>query len=291
MGVSRSPDEVRTALEAPGIDPARDICLWEDADGELMAYAMVEIAGEEAPEGTLRFRVHPAARALNLDGEVIRWAEARMRELATGRGVLLRLMSFARADDKPRVFMLEWHHFKPIRYFFQLGRTLDGPIDAPAFPLGFVLRHADPAQDGAGWVEMFNQTFIDHWDHHDLTLAQYMHRRQTDPGYDPRHDLIVSAPEGTFAAFCWSLVNREEMARTGRREALLHQIGVRRGFRQMGLGRATMLAALRALQADGLESVRLYVDADNPTGATRLYESVAFEKQLTLITYTKEVGA
>lgn len=291
MGLRRTPDELRTGFHDPAVDPAHDIQLWEDAGGRVVGYGLVEVNRGDTLEGTLRFRVHPAVRAHNLDAQVIAWAESRMRALAAAQSIPARLLSMARDDDKRRKYALEQHHYKAVRYFFQLERSLAAPIAKPQFPPGFRLRQADPAQDAEVWIAMFNQTFVDHWNHHDLTPEEYRHQRQTDPGYTPQHDLIAIAPDGTFAALCWSIINRTEIARSGRKQALLHQIGTRRGFRKIGLGRAMLLAALRALKEDGMESVRLYVDADNPTGATRLYDSAGFQKVFMLITYAKDVTA
>jgi mycothiol synthase len=289
MGLRRTPDELRAGFHDPAVDPAHDIQLWEDEGGRVVGYGLVEVKKGDVLEGTLRFRVHPAVRAHNLDAQVMTWAESRMGEIAQNGAA--RLLSMARDDDKRRKYVLEQHHYQPVRYFYQLERSLTRPINEPQFPPGFTLRQADPTQDAEAWIAMFNQTFIDHWDHHDLTLEEYQHQRQTDPGYTPKHDLIAIAPDGTFAALCWSIINRTEIARSGRKQALLHQIGTRRGFRKIGLGRAMLLAALHALKEDGMESVRLYVDADNPTGATQLYDSAGFQKVFMLITYAKDVNA
>ena len=44
---------------------------------------------------------------------------------------------------------------------------------------------------------MFNQTFIDHWNHHPLTVETRKHWL-TDPNYKPELDLVAIAPDGTI---------------------------------------------------------------------------------------------
>jgi ribosomal protein S18 acetylase RimI-like enzyme len=51
-------------------------------------------------------------------------------------------------------------------------------------------------------------------------------------------------------------------------------LGVRRPWRRNGLGEALLRRSFAALHARGQRKVRLSVDAENPTGATRLYERV-----------------
>jgi ribosomal protein S18 acetylase RimI-like enzyme len=73
-------------------------------------------------------------------------------------------------------------------------------------------------------------------------------------------------------------------------------LGVRRPWRGRGLGRAILLHLFRHFHERGVPSVALGVDAANPTGATRLYESagmsvirnyVLFEKVLREGTVTR----
>src|SRR5262249_61438762 len=51
-------------------------------------------------------------------------------------------------------------------------------------------------------------------------------------------------------------------------------LGVRRAWRRRGIGEALLYRSFGALHARGQNHVRLSVDAENTTGATRLYERV-----------------
>lgn len=284
IGLKRTPEVLQFSFENPEIDQI--VNLWEDETGRLLGYSLLEFSPPPEPKATLRFRAHPATP--EVDAAIMTWAIAHCAK-DNGRSAVMQMMSSAHNQDIERVHLLEKEGFKPIRFFHQLVRPLDAPVEAPDLPPGFTLRHADPAQDGAAWVEMYNQTFIDHWDHYDLTLERYRHVRETRPGYFRHHDLIAIAPDSTFAAFCWSFIDLEAEFPGDARSALLHQIGTRRGFRQRGLARAMIWNALRQLQLDGVTRVRLYVDADNAMNATRLYESVGFTHHFTLTTYAREI--
>jgi ribosomal protein S18 acetylase RimI-like enzyme len=57
-------------------------------------------------------------------------------------------------------------------------------------------------------------------------------------------------------------------------------IGVRRPWRGRGLGRALLLHTFAEFQRRGVNRISLGVDTQNPTGATKLYESVGMRVEL-----------
>lgn len=283
LGIRRTPNELRQTFDSPRVNRARDTRLWIDRTGHVLAYALLEIpASSPQPQATLRFRAHPSY-AVRLDPQVIAWALVRVHELAAAAGKPGQLLTFISERDTSRKSMVEILGFTPARFFRRLARDLDREIEAPKFPQGFTVRSANPAVDGPKYIQLFNESFFDHWDHHDLTLAEYMHDRTSVPSYDPQHDLIVLSREGMFAAFCWSFGQ-------GDGEALLHQIGTRQGFRRMGIGRAILRTALQTLQRDGFRTVNLIVDSQNPNEAQSLYESEGFQLRSTLVAFGKQVS-
>jgi mycothiol synthase len=292
-----SVQELRRSLDQPSLDKTHDIRLWEDASGQLVGMGRLWIPSTgEVIDGFLGFRVHPTARGGDLEKQIVAWGEGRMREVSQERGVQVKLRSGTRADQSDRITILESCGFKADRYFFTMQRALKAsvepllcePIPEPQLPEGFTLRQTKGEQDTEAWVEMYNQTFIDHWNHHDLTVERANHFL-SDPNYRPELDLIAVAPDGMFAAFCYCEISPEENARKGRHEGWITSLGTRRGFRRMGLGRAMLLSGMQRLQAAGVEIAKLGVDAENPSGALRLYESVGFQKAYTNISYVKDM--
>ncbi len=136
---------------------------------------------------------------------------------------------------------------------------------------------------------MFNQTFIDHWNHQDITVESVKNKLK-DPKYQPELSLVVVSSDGTFAAFCDCQIHSENNELNGRKDGLISILGTRRNFRKRGLGSSILLSALKLLKAEGMETAILYVDADNLSGATQLYESVGFYRVNTQIAYVKEVS-
>ncbi len=62
---------------------------------------------------------------------------------------------------------------------------------------------------------------------------------------------------------------------------------VRRPWRRRGVARALIARGLEALRERGLDEAILGVDADNPQGALRLYESVGFRLHRRSAVYRK----
>lgn len=281
--------ELRVEFADPRLDPERDLRLWEDAAGRLVGFGQVWIQPDgEVVDGFLYARVHPDARTSGLDDEIIAWGHKRVRQVARERGKAAMLRSSTRDHDVRYRSILERHGFAIARYFFRMTCPLNAPIPEPQFPAGFTLRHVTSDADIERWVEAYNQSFVDHWNFHPRTIEAQRHWL-TDPNYRPELDLIAVAPDETIAAFCLCIINAADNARNQRNEGWIALLGTRRGFRRIGLGRAMLLAGLQQLKAAGVDTAKLGVDATNPTGALRLYESVGFRRMQTWINYVKDI--
>ncbi len=283
-----SPGEMLMQFENPSVDKQRDICLWEDGNSQLVGIAglMIPELGEDIA-GILWFRVAPQTQN-NLETQILEWGEKRMGEVGRERNVKVKLLSGGHSDNVERIALLESCGFKIERYLLTMERSLTEPIPEAKFPEGFTLQNIDNEADPAAWTEMFNQTFIYHWNHQDITV-EFVKNKLNNSKYQPELSLVAVSPDGTFAAFCDCQIHPENNELNGRKDGLIYMLGTRRGFRKRGLGRGILLSALKLLKVEGMETAMLYVDADNLSGATRLYESVGFRRVNTQIAYIKAV--
>jgi len=271
-----SGDRVAQDFRSPDFDVTRDVALWENAGGEAISYATVWAADEY-----FEFVVHPDYRDGAIEADILAWVERRMRELHQKTGKPVRLQTSAYTTETQRLAVLEVHGFTPERRFFRMKRSLGSPIPELQFPAGFTCRPIAGKTDGKAWVEMFNQSFVDHWNHHDLTVERFEHELD-NPNYIPELNLIAIAPCGTFAGFCCGAIFPEDNRHKTEREGWINSLGTRRGFRRRGVGRALLLETLRRLREAGTDVALLGVDAENPSGAFRLYQSVGFSPILTM---------
>ncbi|HUP27316.1 MAG TPA: GNAT family N-acetyltransferase, partial [Chloroflexia bacterium] len=170
----------------------------------------------------------------------------------------------------------------------RMVHPLNEEIPEPKFPEGYTLRHKEGAEEAEKWVECFNQSFIDHWNFFPETVEDHVHWLKS-PHYRKELDLVAIAPDGSFAAFCFCGIDPEDNKRNNRKDGWIHILGTRRGHRKIGLGTAMLLSGLRKLKEEGMETGKLGVDAENPTGALQLYEANGFTKATTGVSYFKKL--
>jgi len=85
-------------------------------------------------------------------------------------------------------------------------------------------------------------------------------------------DLLVVAPDGTFAAFC--IAWYDPFNRAGKFEP----VGTHSRHRRRGLGKAVLLAGMRLMKALGAATAIVEGRGDN-AAANRLYGSLGFDEK------------
>ena len=284
-------EDLRLEFADPRVDPARDLRLWEDADGRLVAFGQAWLPPEsETIDAFLYWRVHPSAEGSGVEDELFEWGAERIRTFARERGRPARMICSAREHHAYALGVMQRQGMAPERYFFQMRRPLDQPLEPAELPAGFELRHVAGSADVAGWVDAYNLSFIDHWNHHPATIESHSHWLQ-HPSYQPELDLIGLADDGTVAAICFCQIDPAENERNGRNDGWIATLGTRRGYRKRGLGRGMLLSGLHRLKAAGMSGARLNVDAASPTGALALYESVGFRTLVATVAFGKDLSA
>lgn len=285
-----SVEELRNEFSDPQIDPTRDLYLWHDSENQLIAFSEVSMRerDEDQPllDGFLYMRIHPEHRDVALEDAIMAWAEARLNEAGRELGRAVELRSGGPQHYAYHFGILERHGFQQARFYFRMVRDLNTDIQELKLPEGYTLRTVESAEDEERWVAAYNLSFIDHYNHHPRTVESHRHFLQ-EPSYARERDLIAVAPDGTIAAFSFCWVDRDNNTRNNRQDGWVSMLGVARGHRKIGLGRAMLIAGLQRLKVDGMTRVKLGVDAENPNGALQLYESVGFVRDETWVQWVK----
>ena len=163
--------------------------------------------------------------------------------------------------------------YAEVRYGFSMRRpTLD---DIPVAPLpdGLEIREVRPEDVRRIW-EADNEAFRDHWGHREQAEEDFS-KLLAMPELDTSLWSVAwdgDEVAGSVQAWIW----RTENEGLGVRRGWLEHISVRRPWRRRGLARAIIADSLRRLRAAGMDEAMLGVDAENPTGALGLYESIGF---------------
>ena len=267
--------DLKEEFEDPDFDPHQDTHLWRDASGKLVAYAD---CWKHEPEGEFvvgfSFEIHPHVRNERLEHEILRWAEQRLRDMGRESQLPLVLHTGCRDTRRSRQQLFSHLGFSPIRHFFRLKRSLQEPIPESGLPAGWKFRCVDAATEAESWLGMFNQSFVDHWNYQPLTLESFRYYTSLST-YNPDLDLVIETEQGELVTFCAAEIDEKRNASLNRKEGYIGLLGTRRGFRRRGLARALLLEGLRKLQAAGMETAKIGVDSENPSGALGLYQSVA----------------
>lgn len=148
----------------------------------------------------------------------------------------------------------------------RMRRSLSEPVVPPIWPDGIHLvpfepeRHAQQIHallvaayaKGGGYVEPF---------------AIWWPSLRDDSEYDPALCFVAVSERGDVVgvAQCWT-------------SAFVKDLAVQPNQRRQGLGSALLREAFRAFRERGAAFIDLKVDADNPSGALRLYRAHGFEE-------------
>jgi mycothiol synthase len=260
-----------------GFEPERDVFLAE-LDGRPIATGTVRYRSrDEEHSFELSGAVHPDARRRGIGRHLLRLEEARARERASSMDLSpdrpVRYTSWGPDSGFGRVALLATEGYEPVRFFFEmLKRDLTSPAERP-LPAGLEIRPTTMANLRQAF-NAENEAFRDHWGHHEFSDEEFTHIVE-DPDLDL--DLWRVAWDGDEVAGVVAVgVYSDENRLLGVDRGWLDRISVRQPWRHRGVATSLILAACVALRERGIAEAALGVDADNPSGALGLYESLGF---------------
>lgn len=283
-------DTVRSEWESPlmNLDTNTRVVLNEDKD--IVAYIEV---WDDHPERTRSWgRVHPVYQRRGLGTYLLRWAEAKARSniarCAPGDRVVLH--THARKDDQGANQLFQNGGMKAIRHSYLMKIVLDAVPEPPALPDGFSLRMFQHPNDLTDVIKATIDIFRDHWGFiepdFEQEIAEWQHMIDTDALFDPKLWLLaVDDATGEIAGLGLNRIEAWDDSDVG----YVWILGVRRAYRQRGLGHALLRRCFKVLYDAGKPTITLHVDAGSLTGATRLYEKAGMHVEKVYTVYEKEL--
>ena len=261
-----------------GLDIQHDTWLLEaeaDANAEAAAYAELLKRADDhvASEGY----VAPEHIGRGLGTALLELIEQRAREL-TPQG---RLTNGVIAANRAAVALLEQNGYHPIRHFYRMAIELSEPPPEPRWPAGLEPRSFD-REHAEAFHDATEDAFADEWRHEPEPFDHWRRRRLDDPGASPDLWLTVHDHDEIAA----TLICDEHRYEMG----WIASAGVRKSWRRRGLGLALIHHAFTEFWRRGQRTIGLGVDAENPTGATRLYERAGMHQVLDAVVYEKQLG-
>jgi len=264
----RDPELDLLTVELDGTPVGRGVVIANPPFSEVVAHLAVHSSLSDA-ETTEAYRLlvdglEVAARARVGDGDA--------HEHAIGVDVL---------DGDPKVDRtLASLGFALTRRSYEMGMDLDPDFPRPVPPPGVTLRPWDRDTDTDAVIAIITEAFTDHNGDSVGGPESVLHFLATD---EIRHDLtfVAEDDEGPMGVVV-------SMDRPG--AGYVSSLGVLRRARGRGVGRALLLASLAGFAASGAARAGLDVDAENLSGATRLYESVGLRPEVVYALWLRPLG-
>ncbi len=259
-------------------DASRDSWIAE-VDGRMAGHARRDWV--DATDGVREYRgrgaVDPAWRRRGIGRALAEHGEQQARQLAA-----------AQQTDRPRVLgtftedrnagamaLAERLGYESVRWFFDMERPgLDRDLpELGPLPEGIEVRPVETEHLRAIWQADI-EAFRDHWGGHDESKEAFLRFRDS-PTFDPSLWVVAWDGDEVVAASVNAIYTHENEA-FGRRRGWLESVFTRRAWRRRGIAGAVIVRSLHLLAQRGMDTAALGVDAANPSGALRLYESFGF---------------
>jgi GNAT superfamily N-acetyltransferase len=220
--------------------------------------------------------LRPAWRGKGIGTAALGHMEKRLREIAANH-----------PQDEPRYFqtwpvyqkhvaterLLRRHGYQGVRNSFDMVRpTMDDIPECP-LPDGVEFRPVEESHLRAIWGANV-EAFRDHWNY--IARAESAFEAWAHAPFWKKELSAIAWDGDECVGTVLAQVSEEEIQKLGRRRIWTESIAVRRPWRKRGVARAMMAECLRLGRDAGYVEAALGVDAENLTGALRIYEAMGY---------------
>jgi mycothiol synthase len=266
------PSDLLQYWESPDVEFPADVLVAEGSDGAISGYADVGVHGEyvwldvraTAPDAL------PGLLEAIEDRAVVKKADAKLMGYTSDADIALR-------------DLYESAGYRLVRHSFRMRIQLDEAAPEPEWPEGFTVRTMREGEERR-FFEAHLASFADTWMFNPEPYESWRHWMVDDARFD-QSLWFAAEKEGELAGIV--------MARAPENEPGLGWVrilGVIPEYRQQGVGQALLRHTFREFANRDFDAVGLGVDAENPTGAVRVYERAGMRVERTSLIYEKLQG-
>jgi mycothiol synthase len=246
---------------------------WLVHDGdELVAAAVLSRHGDVPQFSAV---VRPERRGEGLGTALVEIGEQTAREDGANQ-----IRVGTPAEDAAAAELLTSRGYRDVRHYFTMLIPLDSEPPAPEAPGGIVL-DTFRLEEAEAFHHALNEAFAGEWGWVALPFDEWRKLRLDAPDFDPA--IWFVARDG------------DELAAVARCDRLfgggyVGAIGVRPAWRRRGIALALLHFSFAEFRKRGEPHVRLEVDTQKPTGATRLYERAGMTVESEDIVFQRELA-
>ena len=283
---------IRNEWVSPGFDPNEDICLVFAPNGEMIGYIEVWTTAKPPVHPWIWGRVHPGYEGLGIGTWMLQWGEGRamqaLKNVPDDLRFAPRVGIYSKAEKSKKLF--EELGYSYIRSSYRMVIDMDDLVPEPAWPEGIALRTYNSETDAEAVYRADMESFRDHFgfveEPFEEGFKRFKHFQLESEGFDPT--LLFLAMDGDEIAginLCRPhSYDDPDLGWVG-------TLGVRRPWRKRGIGLALLRHSFNEFYRRGKRKVGLGVDAENLTGALRLYENAGMHVHNAFDLYEKELRA
>jgi GNAT superfamily N-acetyltransferase len=271
-------------------DPYRDF-LFAEVDGKVVGYTRVWWSKDPSDLYLYNHFVDllPEWRGKGIRNVMLRYNEQRLSEMSRMHSADVPHMFQALVADSEKdwILILENEGYHVFRFGFRMVRPdLENIPDLP-FPEGIDVRPAKPEHYQA-IIGAWNEACKDMRGQIPISDEDFK-GFQESPIFNPSLWQIAWHEDEVIGTVLNFIDERENMAYK-RKRGHVELISVKRPWRGRGIAKALIARSFKLLKDHGMTEAALGVDAENPSGALRLYEKMGFQINKKMIFYRKPVN-
>lgn len=283
-------DDTRMNWSDPHFDLATSTRVVLTPPGHIVG--MIEVWDEEEPPVHPRVwsRVHPDYTGQGIGTALRVWAEARLDGVVERcpAGTKVSYLSYIHEGQDKAQALFESFGMQPIRHHWHMLIEMDAAPLEPQFPPGVRVRTYRHDADFVELIKAESDAFQDHFGYVvqplDKQLEMWRHFIDSDDKFDESlWFLAIDEASGEIAGM--SLARFESWHDDT--QGWVNSLGVRRAWRNQGLGLALLQHTFAEFWRRGQKRVGLGVDASSLTGATRLYQKAGMHVVRRFTSYEK----
>jgi mycothiol synthase len=256
-------DDIRMFLQW-----SKEAWIWEDGD-RVVASATFGLHGDAA-----NIRGVVAEKDRGIGTQILERGEA----FAAAEGAR-KILTGAPEPNAAARALFESRGYRAVRRFYEMAIELTEEPPPAVVPAGLMV---DELRDDEykAFYDALNEAFAEHWEWHPQPFDEWLERRQGQHRDEHGPIWFVVRDGDELAA-----VTRNDVKVAG--AGYVGAIGVRPAWRGKGLAKALLQRTFAEFWRRGTTRVTLDVDAQNETGAVRLYERVGMVVETCGVAYEK----